>query len=414
MVPVTPSFGGALHGGARFLLHSHDSYGLGHLRRTLAIATTLARRFPDAQVLVTTGSSCATRFALEAGVEVIKLPSVTKGLDGTGVARSLRGSLGEITSLRSRILRETFRAFEPHVLLVDHRPLGLGHELLDVLREARDAGTHTVLGLRDIIDEPLAVAREWGDAAVHEALTTLFDLVLVYGSPRVFDPRTEYAVPPEVARSMEFTGYIVSERPQRRVRPLPALRRHVLVATGGGEDGGGRIASYLDALELEPADWDSTLVLGPMLDPAEAHALRHRARLLPRVQVHTFHPDLPRLMADADALVGMAGYNLVAEALQARIPTLLLPRSFPRREQELRAERLERLGLARCLIDPTPHALRAAIERELETPRQPRWTPPLQGREHVARAFEELLAPDLMPEPPPALPGTRTKQEVLP
>ena len=42
--------------GTRILFYSHDSYGLGHLRRTLTLATAMRAAIPDASILIATGS----------------------------------------------------------------------------------------------------------------------------------------------------------------------------------------------------------------------------------------------------------------------------------------------------------------------------------------------------------------------
>jgi len=283
------------------------------------------------------------------------------------------------------------RSFRPELLIADHQPLGLSGELAPALHAARALGTRTILGLRDIIDEPAAVAREWGAREVREALAEAYERVLVYGSPEVFDPRREYSIPPELAERLEFTGYVVRDPAPRAVRPLPALRPQVLVTAGGGEDGVERIELYLDALALAPAAWDSSLVLGPLMDPLAARALQRRARSCVSVQVHRFHADLPRLLQDCDAVVSMAGYNSVAEILQCRASAVLLPRRFPRREQLLRAERLAARGLVRTLAQPSAGALRETLEAALAEgpPRAPR--PQLDGREQVVRIGCELL-----------------------
>ena len=375
----------------RILLHSHDSYGLGHLRRTLTLAGSLAQELPGAQVLITSGSACATQFPLPDGVDVVKLPSATKDEDGTLVARSLRMGMPNLLGLRRAILAETFRAFQPHVMIVDHQPLGLAKELSEVLELARRAGTRTILGLRDIIDSPDAVAREWGVPAVRQALAELYDRVLIYGSPEVFDPRVEYPIPAELRERVEFVGYVVRDGASRASRPLPALRPRVLVTVGGGEDGDSRIRAVFDALELAPPTWDTTLLLGPLMGGDRARALKRRGRLVDGVTVHTFHADLPRLLAESDAVVAMAGYNSVAEIMQARVPALLLPRTAPRREQAIRAERLAGVGLARNLELPDARTLRRELEAAIAE-REPRGTQPnLRGREGVVRICEELL-----------------------
>ena len=65
------------------------------------------------------------------------------------------------------------------------------------------------------------------------------------------------------------------------------------------------------------------------------------------------------LMRRADRVVAMGGYNTVYEALALEKHTLIVPRTTPRREQIIRAERLHGLGLV-DMCSPerlTPRAL---------------------------------------------------------
>ena len=120
----------------------------------MTLAEALAASLPNVSVLIATGSPCSSHFDLPERVEVLKLPSVTKDAGGGYVSRSLPCSLDEIIELRSRLLLETFRAYRPHLLVVDHQVVGLKGELLGVLAEARSTRTPSILGMRDIIDEP--------------------------------------------------------------------------------------------------------------------------------------------------------------------------------------------------------------------------------------------------------------------
>src|SRR5919107_5195699 len=85
------------------LLYCHDTFGLGHLRRTLSLVEVLQERRPDLSQLIATGSPLAHAFRLPSGVDYLKLPSVTKVGDGYA-ARSLPLSLQEMTALRTDIL----------------------------------------------------------------------------------------------------------------------------------------------------------------------------------------------------------------------------------------------------------------------------------------------------------------------
>jgi predicted glycosyltransferase len=377
--------------GPRVLLYSHDAVGLGHLRRSLTLAAGIAEAFPGARLLLASGSDCATRFRLPPGLDVVKLPSIGKDGDGAYRPRHLGDGLPSVLRLRRGLLRGLVEDFRPDAMLVDHKVLGIADELEPVLEQAREQGTRTLLGVRDVIDSPEVVAREWGRPAIRHALTELYDAVCVYGDPNVFDMRREYPVPEELGERLSFTGYVVRSE-GLPFAPVPRLRPQVLVTTGGGEDGATRVSAYLDALELRRPDWDSVIVLGPLMDPAVARKLKRRARdLEASVRVHTFYDDLPRLVASSSVAVTMAGYNTVAELLRCRVRPVLLPRTEPRLEQAIRARRLADLGWAESLESPRPAELRAAVERSLSLGRLRGPLPPLDGARRLARLLGELL-----------------------
>jgi predicted glycosyltransferase len=381
--------------GPRVLLYSHDSVGLGHLRRNLVLASTLVERIPGASALVVTGSPCATQFPVPPGVDLVKLPSVTKDSKGEYTPRTLPQDRGFVVNLRRRILLETFRAFAPDLVLVDHQVVGLMGEATDLLVEARKSGVRTALGLRDVIDDPTVVVNDLQRPSVRWALTECYDHVFVYGDPRVFDPRTEYGLPEDVAERLEFTGYVVRDVPRWSECPVPSLRPSVLLTVGGGQDGAERVELYLEALEQGAAEgqveWDSTIVLGPLLDDRRARSIKRRARGLDGVTVHRFHADLPALFADSDLVVSMAGYNTTAEILRSGAPSVLLPRAWPRREQEIRASRLAELGLTRALTRPTPESLLEAVREGLADGPIDTSALPLDGQVRLANRLSALL-----------------------
>jgi predicted glycosyltransferase len=58
---------------------------------------------------------------------------------------------------------------------------------------------------------------------------------------------------------------------------------------------------------------------------------------------------LPELFCTVDALVCMGGYNTLLEAVCKGVPTVCVPRAWPRSEQLIRAKAFERLGLVRTI-----------------------------------------------------------------
>ena len=59
--------------------------------------------------------------------------------------------------------------------LVDKEPLGLRGEVVPALRLLKDRGTPLVLGLRDVMDDPAQLAKEWERKNVVPALRDLYD-----------------------------------------------------------------------------------------------------------------------------------------------------------------------------------------------------------------------------------------------
>jgi predicted glycosyltransferase len=337
----------------------------------------------------------------------VKVPSVSKAANGEYVPRSLAGTLTDTLRLRRNLILEAYRSFRPTLVLVDHKVIGLQGEAHEMLRAARADGVRTMLGIRDVIDSPGAVAAEWSCEKTRWALAEGYERVCVYGSAEVFDTRLEYPIPPELGQRVEFTGYVVRPPTLARGTPAPKSRAQVLVTMGGGEDGGRSLDTYLSGLERLRPDWDSVLVGGPLLDERDARRLRRRAEDLGNVQVRRFHADLPWLLSECSAVVAMAGYNTCAEILQSQKPSVLLPRTQPRMEQAIRAERFQKLGLTRSLIDPSAEELIAAVDRALEAGPVPQASlPSLDGVARTCEVARELLASPAFPAAEPLAAST--------
>ena len=107
-------------GGPRILLYSHDSYGLGHLRRTMLIAERLVRLPCRPEVLVVTGSPRAQSFSVPSRVDTVKLPAATKDGDRYR-SRTLELPIDDLVALRAEldsrrgeIVPPRHRARRPH------------------------------------------------------------------------------------------------------------------------------------------------------------------------------------------------------------------------------------------------------------------------------------------------------------
>ena len=380
----------------RVLLYSHDSVGLGHLRRNLAIAGEIADTFPNSNILIVTGSPCATQFQLPPNTDLIKIPTISKDRKGRYVVHNSSGSLDHILKFRSKIILDAFHMFEPTLVIVDHQLTGLKGEALDMLRAAKKKGVLTIYGSRDIKDSPEVVQSFWDTRDHRWALNEGYDQVCIYGVPEVFDPRVAYAPFLDKVKRVDFVGYIVPAIKEVAKAPARRKRKKVLVTFGGGGDGAQKAKLYLRALATEPANWDSHIITGPLMEPEVKHYIRSQARKIEPVgaiKVQRFHRNIPDLLNQVDAVVGMAGYNSCAEILQSGIPAVLLPRVFPRKEQLIRAERMAELGWVSVVseVDPDPRKLFAAVKAALASPRRSQPATEFNGLSNLCDIILQLL-----------------------
>lgn len=384
----------------RILLYSHDTYGLGHLRRTLNIAGQLARDLPNASQLVLTGSMVAGAFSLPPHLDLIKLPALSKRSNGRYKARALPLSLAQIMAWREQMILQAVIAFEPDLVLVDKTPAGVQGELLPTLHYLRTQRPETrlVLGMRDIEDDPEATQREWAANDTRRLHEQVYDRILLYGQREVFDPVREYAMSPLATAKLVECGYLDRVTPSRSRevvrRELGASDRPLVVVTvGGGGDGFDLIKTYLDALAAVPAlaGIHSLVVTGPLMARDRRDLLRTAAQA-EGLTLMEFTPDLVSYIAAADLVVSMAGYNTVCETLSLGVRALLVPRVRPRAEQRIRAERLAQQGCARLLLpeDLSPQRLADEMIAALTAP-PPEVRLNFDGLARASQAIAKLL-----------------------
>ena len=382
------------------MLYSHDTYGLGHLRRTLALAARIEALWPTASQLVVAGAAPFGTWSVPAGVDWIKLPAVVKTSAEAYEARTLDLSFRAVSDLRSDILLSAARHFRPDVLVVDHVPDGLRGEAVRTLRHLRSAGARLVLGLRDVLDERDVVRRAWQQAGVYGLLDEVYDRILVYGSRDVCDVVTEYGFSRAAAAKTRFVGYLRASIRRGREDVLAELGLHtgklVLVTAGGGGDGERLLETMLDGLrEREgPLEFDCLLVAGPLMSAAERTRLARRVPADSRVRLVTAVDELADYVAAADAVVSMGGYNTTREILSFGRPAVIVPRVEPRKEQLIRASALARHGLVRCIHPAvlTPERLLRAVDELLAQDPPPPSTLSLDGLDSVAVELESLFS----------------------
>ncbi len=361
--------------GARVLIYSHDTFGLGHLRRCRSIAHSLVESYKGLSVLILSGSPIIGSFDFRARVDFVRIPGVIKLRNAEYTPLKLHIDIEQTLAMRASIIQHTASIFAPDLFLVDKEPLGLKGEVLDTLEMLKARGTRLTLGLRDVMDEPTLLRREWERKNVTPALTDLYDEIWVYGLDQFGDPLAGLEPPEAVRRKMVYTGYLPRFVPQTPAlhTPVDITRPYLLATAGGGGDGAAMIDAVLKAYELDPSlPHPAVLVLGPFMPAAWQEEFQDRAARLGRVQVITFDSHIEILMANAAGIVAMGGYNTFCEILSFDKRAMLVPRVAPRLEQRIRALRAGELALARVL-EPNAAADPRVMARALhELPAQPR------------------------------------------
>src|SRR3954452_8285540 len=160
----------AAHDRARVLIYSHDTFGLGHLRRSRAIANALVEERPGVSVIIISGSPVIGSFEFGSGVDYVRIPGVTKLPDGDYRSLNLNVSIDAAVHLRQSVILQTAEAFRPDFFIVDKEPTGFRGEVVPALERLQGQGCRLVLGIRDVMDEPALLVPEWERKGDVEAL----------------------------------------------------------------------------------------------------------------------------------------------------------------------------------------------------------------------------------------------------
>jgi predicted glycosyltransferase len=342
------------------LLYAQDHEGLGHVTRTLTIARHILARYPESVAYLTTKSAVSRNFPLPERCDYIKLPARLKPSTLQQTPEEDEAAREHFRRIRAALLRDAALGLDPDLVLVDHEPLGSKGEFREGLwaLKAQHPATRFVFGLRDIMDDPERIRAAWRELGAYEALDKLYDGIAVYGSRRLYDVADAYAIPETVQAKLHYCGYIVRSAPAvdacrlRRDHGLPERGRLLLATVGSGSDG----YPVLDAaraaiarLQARLPDVVAIMVTGPFMPACQQAVLAAQATATCRVVVQA---DNLQLMAAADAVVSMGGYNSVCEALSVARPLVIVPRATHKVEQLIRAQALAAHGLARY-VHPT-------------------------------------------------------------
>ena len=387
---------------ARILIYSHDSFGLGHLRRCRTIAHSLVGHYKGVSVLILSGSPIIGSFDFKARVDFVRIPGVIKLKDGEYTSLGLHIDLEQTMNMRESIIYHTAASFKPDIFLVDKEPTGLKGEVVSTLKMLRELGTINVMGLRDIMDDPAALKIEWERKQVQPVLEDLYHDIWVYGLKQMGNPVDSLGLPESITSKIIHTGYLHREMPneQHWVSPVTLDQPFLLITPGGGGDGVEMVDWVISAYETDHTiDYPALIVTGPFMPSVNQQEFKDRCEKLDKIQIITFEAHIEFLMQQAIGIVAMGGYNTFCEILSLDKRALIIPRSVPRKEQLIRASRAVELGLV-SMLDPEKGRDPAVMAKALH--RLPNQTLPsehaieglLDGHTKIAQLiFDHLKSP---------------------
>jgi len=363
----------------RIFLYVQHLLGIGHLKR----AAILARALREAGFDVTLVSGGATVPGI--GVD-IQLPPASAA-DTT--FKTLLDAAGQPVDdawqrRRAAALLDAWRASRADVLVVELFPFGrrqMRFELLPLLEDATRLAPRrlVVCSVRDLIQS--RPEREDETAAL---ATRFFDHILVHGDPRLAPFERSFGAAARLEGRLHYTGYVVAD-----AAPPTGAGTEVLVSAGGGAVGRRLLESAMLAREgtlLRGATW--RVLAGVNCSGADFRALERHVK--PGIVLERSRDDFATLLANCALSISQAGYNTVAETLQARVRAVLVPfAGGGESEQTLRAQLLAERGAAVMLAETalTVDSLAEAVNRAARAPRPPADLVDLNG----ARRSAELV-----------------------
>jgi predicted glycosyltransferase len=376
----------------RLLFYCQHSVGLGHLVRSMNLATGLAG---DYDVTLLNGGPWPPDLPQPDDVEIVHLPPLGLDADSKLVSRDGHYTVEEAVAIRRRVIGETFRAVAPDVVLVELFPFGrkkFSPELLPLLGAARAARPAPIVAcsVRDILVGSRSDQQAFDDRA-SRTCNQLFDAVLVHADARFVSLDETFHPTVPLRTPVHYTGFVRAPVVRDLTRPR---HRRVLVSAGGGLVGEPLFRAAVEAHPRLLVDHGlrTTIVAGPFLPDAVLDDLLSRAAETSGLEVIRYVADLGAEMAVSVVSVSQAGYNTTMDILGCTTPSIVVPFCVGREdEQAERARRLEKLDALRVvdadgLSGPVlADAVRDALAwRPLAVPLD------LDGRENTAALLRTL------------------------
>lgn len=383
------------------MIYVQHLLGIGHLMRARLIAEALAAMGYEVY-LVSGGMPVGGR--MPRGVHTVQLPpirvsdaSFTPLRDGNGapIDEAYR------QTRRERLLA-AYEAAAPAAVLFETFPFGrraLCFELVPLLEriESMHPRPRVIASIREILQrqrkpererEMLGWAQRW------------FDAILVHGDARFARLEETFALAPDLAPPVHYTGFVVA--PGDPPPPRDAeIRREVVVSAGGGAVGVALLEASLAARKLSRFGHLTWRVLaGSNTRQEDFERLVREAG--PGAIVERARADFPSLLRHAFVSLSQGGYNTVMDVVTSGVRPVIVPfTGNGDTEQRARSLRLREFDLAVVIESGqyTPELLARAVDEAGSRQRWGSWDFDSDGAARSAQFVSTIIAAGAPPHP---------------
>jgi predicted glycosyltransferase len=370
----------------RVMYYTHNSIGLGHAFRALAVITGMRAHRPDVDFLVISGTSVPELF-LRNGIEVVKLPSIKFHIDNNTYflgPRYLRdASVDEVSDLRQRIIEDTFNGFRPDVLIAEHNMLGQRGEIVPLLlkkwRQIPQTESFALVHIsRGILRNPSLIEAPFNDRRQKSEsiyVGDLYDFIYVMEDQEIIDVnKTYFGNRRSLKKKIQYMGKITVKTrneltPKEEIlRRLDGSNHKIIVASLGRKSSSIGIAELIvqafEDLRLQNR-YRLFFVIDPYLDPALRQQMVQKFSKS-YVFFLDFLPNFVDVINVSSLVIGRAGYNSLSEILLTDSKAILIPEDHGHEEQETRLAKTEKANISVLQEeDLNRHDFRQTLDRML-------------------------------------------------
>lgn len=401
----------------KILFYCQNLLGMGHLVRTTELMRELVKTF---QVCLIDGGQKIEGFDVPPEVEVIQLPTIQVEVsDSLQVGKQLHvvGStmdLEAVKEFRKETLIRVFDRFQPDCLITEGYPFSknkaLAFEMLPFLDHVKQTSpsTKVICSLRDIIMVKEFADRDYEERQRCQFTNQYYDAILLHSDPSIHRLEDNISRASDLLTCpVHYTGYVVqseTEGVEANTQDRALLNESkpmIVVSVGGGKLGHDLLESIIQAAPILEQTIPHRIVIfaGPLMEDSQYQRLNQSAQRQPNLILRRFTPSLISYLDKADLSISLGGYNTTMNILKTGVRAIVYP-SNKDREQAIRAEKLERLGLLQILH---PNELQTDLLSQKIVDYLANGAPPilkhqlqLEGAKQASTILQTLLQPSLV------------------